>query len=993
MNSNEALFSLELAVESLRVNSPTVVCRLPTVAFRLLDFPTLLLHHVDPGGAQDVKEKILLDSFGDVPSQLQELKDHRGNFSINKCKSSLFKMNPEMLLSYLRNTPLYVMLIDVWPEVPKLVANCTVSLQRTMEQISLDIEQNGSDIPSVHGNRDSHKLYNLMGSEVGWIMVRYRLLSMGASLIPHIPQSEITKRGDKRVDLAVTPRKNKDNVINNKETANRETEVVLEDLEVQGHPKSISVAISTVDDLASNLKLEYTEKKQQATQTVKTSRGSGRHKHALDGSILVTRNDDLIVNNTHCPPPLFFNNANEDVPLSSEQYFQKESVSRIYQRFQDPPSNKLEPKMKADLSDDLSTISNQTLSEDIIHQIETHYKFIPEEQSASPSWSVRKTHRTLRREKLQAEKMEKTEERDTEPAHAGGVQEQDVCQRCQLKLDPKQHSQLPILEALLHELSLLHGKSLQNRPATPSRSPVQEPKMQTITSTRITKKQQLEPTNDKQNIRLNPPKVVHQSKPYRHKHRECAKPPQRIPASKAWLRQQQPVQIKRRAKLHFGMTHSQKLRLRKNNPELLKEMEMRELRIQAYREEKEKAMVMNRHARDEQDFTDSELDVRISTEIAHHFDEEDEPGHIKQPQMKCPSDVKAATFKIAAVEQKRKHPDRRNSKISSPEQHPVSALHKPKGTTTVQRAAGLHPEATKGNNEEAAGGGMESDGTDDSDKGYNGTRRPVENQDVSSSEKSARSIDVYLPSASLHESDSGSNSDDSTDTDSQVSLASSSARHPKVIQIPGRPSGKDVSEGGADQADDETNMQYSDDFVDTDNLSSTAEQELAPLASNCSDSYHSAQSSLSDASRSSSMRTTKSQTSQIAVKTPESSSPRPSEKPANSQTRHLSLPKPKLSSISPVPVRKTSKTSTISANTAVVIPDLRKETERSQTPPTPKPRPSLLRTTSSFSETSLLQSTVPSSEFKTEDSLNAGNQEESACSYSDSSYSDHSDTF
>ena len=264
---------------------------------------------------------------------------------------------------------------------------------------------------------------------------------------------------------------------------------------------------------------------------------------------------------------------------------------------------------------------------------------------------------------------------------------------------------------------------------------------------------------------------------------------------------------------------------------------------------------------------------------------------------------------------------------------------------------------------------------------------------MSSSEKSARSIDVYLPSVSVHASGRESPSDDSTDTESQYSSSS----RPKTIRVPGLPSG-DVSQESPSHPEEISNVQYSDDFIGSDNFTSTGEQELEPLASNKSDTYHSAQSSLSDSSGSS-RSSVKSQTSQVAVKTPALFVPQSNDKVPNLQLRRLSIPKPKLSSISPVPVRRTSKTSTVSINTAAT-PDPLKDTEHSPSPPTPKPRPSLLRSSSLFSESSLLQSTVPSSEFKTEDSkiVQWTNREESGDNYSDD-FSDsdatngHIDTF
>ncbi len=111
----ESLFSLELVVDKLSL--PNIVCRFPSVAFRLLDFPTLLIHHVEPELAEIIREKISSDQYFKVPSQLHELKDKHGDFPVKKGKSCLFKVPLKNLMTHLTNTPLYVMVIDTYPEV------------------------------------------------------------------------------------------------------------------------------------------------------------------------------------------------------------------------------------------------------------------------------------------------------------------------------------------------------------------------------------------------------------------------------------------------------------------------------------------------------------------------------------------------------------------------------------------------------------------------------------------------------------------------------------------------------------------------------------------------------------------------------------------------------------------------------------------------------------------------------------------------------------
>ena len=111
----ESLFSLELVVD--KIGLPKIVCRFPAVAFRLLDFPTLLIYHVEPDLAEVIRKKISKDPHYKVPQQLHELQDKRGDFPVKKGKSCLFKVPLKILQTHLLNTPLYVMIIDTYPEV------------------------------------------------------------------------------------------------------------------------------------------------------------------------------------------------------------------------------------------------------------------------------------------------------------------------------------------------------------------------------------------------------------------------------------------------------------------------------------------------------------------------------------------------------------------------------------------------------------------------------------------------------------------------------------------------------------------------------------------------------------------------------------------------------------------------------------------------------------------------------------------------------------
>ena len=133
----ESLFSLELVVEKLYI--PHITCRFPAIAFRLLDFPTIVINHVESELGKAIRRQISFDPDYQMPEQFCELKDKHGNFMVKKGKSCLFKMVAETLKNHLSNTPLYVMVIDMFPEVPKLVGNSTVPLNVLIDAICADL--------------------------------------------------------------------------------------------------------------------------------------------------------------------------------------------------------------------------------------------------------------------------------------------------------------------------------------------------------------------------------------------------------------------------------------------------------------------------------------------------------------------------------------------------------------------------------------------------------------------------------------------------------------------------------------------------------------------------------------------------------------------------------------------------------------------------------------------------------------------------------------
>ncbi|XP_061173955.1 microtubule-associated protein 10-like [Saccostrea echinata] len=338
----ESLFSLEVVVEKLYI--PHTTCRFPSVVFRLLDFPNILIEHVEEDLARNIKYKITRDPYFKVPDQFAELKDKHGNFMIRKGKSCLFKVSPDTLKIHLSNTPLYVMVVDSFEKVPKLIGNSTLPLDDVMNQIVDDIKHNGNTVPSVHGDKGLFKIYSLMGKDIGYMVLGFRLLSLGPGLIPHIPDSAIAKQESNIITVKPTMeaviktpkevpvREKNESLIETHEmgsmTEPEKQDVMLQTLDMMD--KEIYVAISE-PKVASKTE-DKKEVQTMSTQTQKSriyNKRKNREKNALDIEI-ESDDDEVIFTNIVQPPALFYNSENEPKVKIHRQYLYDDDESSVY---------------------------------------------------------------------------------------------------------------------------------------------------------------------------------------------------------------------------------------------------------------------------------------------------------------------------------------------------------------------------------------------------------------------------------------------------------------------------------------------------------------------------------------------------------------------------------------------------------------------------------------------------------------------------------------
>ncbi|KAM9364942.1 microtubule-associated protein 10 [Pholidichthys leucotaenia] len=180
LHDRETLFSFELLVDYIRVDSVCNVSEELALGVRLLDFPTLLIHQPQPG----------INRPGERRGSEKE-------YIFNRGKSCFFKMNFNSLHVQLHSTPLYAMVLDVKEEIPRLVGSCLISLAKAMDRITKDVAEGGVFIPSSHTERGLVGVCNLAGERIGAVSLSYKLLCLGASLLPHITEREQATGGER----------------------------------------------------------------------------------------------------------------------------------------------------------------------------------------------------------------------------------------------------------------------------------------------------------------------------------------------------------------------------------------------------------------------------------------------------------------------------------------------------------------------------------------------------------------------------------------------------------------------------------------------------------------------------------------------------------------------------------------------------------------------------------------------------------------------------
>ena len=301
---SERLFSLELLVDWVRLEvglpPPPVVAAeeqeeeaspprssrglCPAVAFRLLDFPTLLVY--PPGGPA---------------APAPELRP--GLVSFGRGKSCLFRLQPATLHRLLLRTPLYTWLLQLPPgrptPAPQLLGACSISLAAAAHKVLGPFASGCSQ-----GHRGSFPLQNQAGERIGHIALGYRLTDLGSSLLGHLERPVASTGGGVEVSPQ-TLQENQQLRQPDSEPSPRDADKPLVDVKISTAGKDLKDGV-----FHSKANSDYTASVENGkTNCVICSKGSSeRSVSPLNQE--VTELD--IETNIICPPPLYYTHVTQE---------------------------------------------------------------------------------------------------------------------------------------------------------------------------------------------------------------------------------------------------------------------------------------------------------------------------------------------------------------------------------------------------------------------------------------------------------------------------------------------------------------------------------------------------------------------------------------------------------------------------------------------------------------------------------------------------------
>ena len=194
---SDNLFSLEIFIENIQ--NLKVECGIPAVAFRFLDYPTLLVYYTELDVIDSINKKLESKCIrpDDVLKNLCELQTNNNGYDFNKGKSCLFRQTWNRLRRLLAQIPLYVTLVDCLRQggmrkEPGVLGVASLPLLQLVENVKGTRTSPHDDSPVTVRKATTIKLFNLMGTQIGVLNLSVKLTCYGSSLLRHVTVEEKT---------------------------------------------------------------------------------------------------------------------------------------------------------------------------------------------------------------------------------------------------------------------------------------------------------------------------------------------------------------------------------------------------------------------------------------------------------------------------------------------------------------------------------------------------------------------------------------------------------------------------------------------------------------------------------------------------------------------------------------------------------------------------------------------------------------------------------
>ncbi|XP_007987999.3 microtubule-associated protein 10 [Chlorocebus sabaeus] len=273
--------------EQGEVSSPRGVC--PAVAFRLLDFPTLLVYPPDGPGAPAPEPWPGVIRFG------------RG-------KSCLFRLQPATLHRRLLRTPLATLLLQLPPgrptPTPQLLGACDISLATAARRVVGPAATGCS-----HRHRGRFPLHNQVGERTGDIALAYRLTDLGSRLLGQLERPlTVTPTGGGAEVSPQTQQERQQLQQPVSQPSPREADRPLGELEIPEAQKDLKEMV--FQSKAESDNVGSVENSKTSSVVTCSSAVSGRNVSSLNEE--VTELD--METNIFCPPPLYYTNLTQEKP-------------------------------------------------------------------------------------------------------------------------------------------------------------------------------------------------------------------------------------------------------------------------------------------------------------------------------------------------------------------------------------------------------------------------------------------------------------------------------------------------------------------------------------------------------------------------------------------------------------------------------------------------------------------------------------------------------